>query len=330
MNMKFTTHPPVGETPEMRFFLTAYDQIRSLVHAVGRLTNYSINKALNQPGARIIQYHGINCEGGLTTAQFEAHLAVVKKHFCLIGLAEFMDRRTAHSLSGNEVVLTFDDGVQNHFTDVYPVLQRHKAPATFFVCPMLIETGRWLWNRELRERLKVMQPLERSNLALAFGLPSVEIEDIVESTKMLAPAERESIENSVRNYSSAFQATSSQQNANLPLTWAQLGSLDPTLVTVGSHTLTHSILTTLELVDAEADLRESRAMLESRLQRPVEYFCYPNGCYNATVAEAAGRYYRASVTSIEDLVSAHSACNLLPRIAASNGIDAFLWNLHRR
>ena len=314
----------------MRVFPAAYDRLRSFVHTVGRLTNYSINKALSQPGARILQYHGIGGEDGLTLSQFEAHLAVVKKHFGLIGLPEFMDRRTAHSLSGNEVVLTFDDGVQNHFTDVYPVLQRHRAPATFFVCPMLIETGRWLWNRELRERLKVMKPLERSNLALAFGLPSGEIEDIVESTKMLAPAERESIENSVRNYSSTFQPTSSQLHANLPLTWAQLGSLDPALITVGSHTLTHSILTTMEPAAAEADLRESRAMLESTLQRPVEYFCYPNGCYSTQVAEAAGRYYRASVTDIEGQVSAHSAYNLLPRIAAGNGIDAFLWNLHRQ
>lgn len=301
------------------------------IHAAAHLTTYSVRKARSQRRPRILMYHAIDHDFHPRLTEFERQLSLFKRHFHLVALGELLDRRVNGTLSGYEVVLTFDDGIQNHFSTVYPALQRYAAPATFFVCPMLIETGRWIWNMELRARIKSMAPSERQKLALQFGLTHAQPDDLVEWAKTLALGERERFEEVVRQHSSGWRPTSRQNDLSAPLTWSQLCSLDPSLVTVGSHSSTHPILTNIQPAEAEAEIRESRATLEAKLQRPVDCFCYPNGIYNLQVAELARRHYRASVTTQVGLVANHASDHLLPRISAgaSDNFSTFLWRLHR-
>jgi len=51
------------------------------------------------------------------------------------------------------ILLTFDDGYLNNYTELYPLLQRYGAKATFFVCPRFIEEEdtRFLHEAEIRE-----------------------------------------------------------------------------------------------------------------------------------------------------------------------------------
>ncbi len=67
-------------------------------------------------------------------------------------------------------------------------------------------------------------------------------------------------------------------------------SVDP-LVTVGSHGVTHSILTECADVELVRELKESKSFLEDVTGGAIDYFAYPRGQYDARVAgqtEAAG------------------------------------------
>ena len=48
--------------------------------------------------------------------------------------------------------------------------------------------------------------------------------------------------------------------------------------------------------ETEAETRDSRIVLESRLERPVSIFCYPNGDLNDGALASARRHYRSAVT----------------------------------
>jgi len=48
-----------------------------------------------------------------------------------------------------------------------------------------------------------------------------------------------------------------------------------------AHSLTHPNLTALDDEDAAAEIRDSKLVLERRLDRPVEAFCYPGGLFGA-------------------------------------------------
>ena len=78
---------------------------------------------------------------------------------------------------------------------------------------------------------------------------------------------------------------------NQALNWKQLRAMQD-VFTVGSHTQSHRILTTLPLHEAKEEIFNSKAVLEDRLHSEVKFFCYPKG--------GAGQFSQA----LEDIVQA--------------------------
>lgn len=67
------------------------------------------------------------------------------------------------------------------------------------------------------------------------------------------------------------------------------------LLTIGSHSMTHPLLTRCAPDELEWEVNASRRLLEAFTGKPIEYFAYPAGDYNRPVAEAVRRAgYRAA------------------------------------
>jgi peptidoglycan/xylan/chitin deacetylase (PgdA/CDA1 family) len=113
--------------------------------------------------------------------------------------------------------------------------------------------------------------------------------------------------------------------------WDELKSLDPGLIMIGSHTLTHPILVTLSQAEIVSELRESRRYLEQKLDRAIDFFCYPNGAYDARVYEAVKNNYRAAVTTETGVLNGKEQLDLhrLPRIPSAENPALTAWRLHR-
>jgi len=82
---------------------------------------------------------------------------------------------------------------------------------------------------------------------------------------------------------------------------AQLLELDPTLITIGSHSVEHRAMSGLEASALEREVRESKAALERLVRRPVTLFAYPFGelwTYTGRTRQALRRAgYRAAVST---------------------------------
>jgi len=63
----------------------------------------------------------------------------------------------------------------------------------------------------------------------------------------------------------------------------QLLALPSDLISIGSHTSTHAMLTSLDEPAAKAEISESRLRLQQMLQRDVKLFSFPYGAYNASL-----------------------------------------------
>ena len=59
------------------------------------------------------------------------------------------------------------------------------------------------------------------------------------------------------------------------LTWGEIADLHATGFEFGSHTVSHPTLVNLDWPEIRAELRESKAAIEARLQSPVTAFAYP-------------------------------------------------------
>jgi peptidoglycan/xylan/chitin deacetylase (PgdA/CDA1 family) len=267
------------------------------------------------PG-RILMYHGIPARN---VARFERQMRYLRACFDVVPLSSLVPP-VKPSAGRMKIALTFDDGLRNNITVVYPILSKLGLPATFFVCPQLIDRGLWLWNQQARQRLKRLDAEGRAKLALEVGSPSPEVEPFIDWMKNLQPAVRRIVEASVRKATPGFRPTPAERDALDLARWADLRMLAPELVTIGSHTLTHPILTTLSPADVETEVGGSRLVLEEKLQRPVELFAYPNGAQDVDVLACVRRHYRGAVLADSHPVSPAPDPHLMPRDCPPEGV----------
>jgi len=111
-----------------------------------------------RPRIPILMYHQVGrpvegvpaCADCVSPHRFERQIrAILDAGYEVIPLSSLVralrDGRTP--LPGRSVVLTFDDGFRGQFVNAYPILRRHRLPATLFVVPGYV--GRYSFYRHL-------------------------------------------------------------------------------------------------------------------------------------------------------------------------------------
>src|ERR1043166_7165458 len=160
--------------------------IAPVVHSMALATGASTRRARAIAVGRILSFHGVGDEF-YPAANFESHLNYLTRNFSIVSLSTLLKRMESPRGLTNEIALTFDDGLRNNFPTAYPLLEKFCAPATFFICPGLIENGRWLWTHETRARLAALDAREHPQfLGNAVG----QCEQIVDWMKRLGLKER--------------------------------------------------------------------------------------------------------------------------------------------
>jgi peptidoglycan/xylan/chitin deacetylase (PgdA/CDA1 family) len=90
------------------------------------------------------------------------------------------------------------------------------------------------------------------------------------------------------------------------LTWPELRRLERLGFAIGSHTVDHLDLTGVPPRQALYELEASRRALETHLHRPVWWFAYPAGRFDAEVVRLVRRAgYRLALTTVPGDVQSH-------------------------
>ena len=218
---------------------------------------------------------------------FEAQMTFLRRFCAVLSLDEILDRLdNGRALPQRCVALTFDDGYRDLYTLAWPLLSRFRLPVTVFVTVQALERG-WLWRhvvchviratREERVRLETLPTgpqtfdltTEPKRLLAVRQLNDAVIEPMPDGIKARVADEL------------AWKLTGRhlEQVAlnGLMLSWDELKTLSRDGVTVGSHALTHPVLTRLPYEEARQEIARSRQVLEERLGIPVAHFAYPYG-----------------------------------------------------
>ncbi len=234
----------------------------------------------------------------LDPTTFEAHIREIKKKFyiCtledLFGVAYIDSRREGKP----RCCITFDDGWVDFKEYVFPILQKHNVPCTVFLPTSYIGTNRRFWTDILFDILlysqKKTQPLIASKLSenakaiLALqGSLNRQFSDAIILLKSF-PFKKM---NSILNEMSTHLSVNLKTTVPSFLTWDEVRWLAKTgLVSFGSHTVNHTILTELEREVVRSELLLSRDKLCDEGVADINSisFCYPNGNYNKVISKA--------------------------------------------
>jgi len=218
-----------------------------------------------------------------TAVEFSRKMEVLARCFNPLGLAEALTLMQQNKLPKRAVCVTFDDGYADNLQVALPVLQRWRIPATVFVSSGYID-GSSMWNDRIIE--SVRQWVEKGNArldlsALALGVHNCAntydclgtIERLLEKIKYCSTDKRQSLVEEIEKKVGA-------SSEPLMMSRKELQELFFSGVSIGAHTHNHPILSGLSEADSQWEISTSKALLESWLQAPVDYFAYPNGRFD--------------------------------------------------
>jgi peptidoglycan/xylan/chitin deacetylase (PgdA/CDA1 family) len=296
---------------------------RAALHLMRLSGAFDLVRLTNIRHALILTYHrfgagpaggrGGDRESGRTPAAvFAAHLEYLTKRYDIVPLG-----RLAESIAcqGGRpprplAAITIDDGYRDAYEIAYPLLRRYRAPATLFTPADFIDRRVWIWTDKARFLTGQAVPQQISldlggaalPVALNGGGSRREASERINARLKQLPEEikEEAIERLARALGVTVPGT--PPNEFGPVTWAEAREMQANGIEIGSHTLTHPILTRVGDEQLRRELRESRSRLEEVLKRRIDQFCYPNGDYDQRVSQEVARAgYRIAVTCVNGL-----------------------------
>lgn len=297
----------------MQFKKLARLSLAYFLHLTGFL--YAIARIRLQRKAVVLMYHrvldneeyltNLSMNGIVVKAEtFEKQMKYLARNFHVISPVDFlMHIEKRIPFEPKSCLVTFDDGWKDNFKNALPVLKENKIPALVFLSTGFIGTRNRFWQTRLihafcslREYV-IQNPGKKTEILHAMKID--EIREIVKSSetefreRVLAYAASQKKENVdlIEERVAALTKGILPQDERAPrdedfLDWQEIETMAQEGIWIGSHGITHQILTMLEEREVAKEVSESKEDIERRLGRDTWAFSYPNGDHNKSVLDA--------------------------------------------
>jgi peptidoglycan/xylan/chitin deacetylase (PgdA/CDA1 family) len=223
----------------------------------------------------------------VSPVNFEKQLAFLAASAQVISLADYVDAlHSNRPLPRNAVVLTFDDGYRDNWATALPLLRKFGLPATFLLATDYIGKGP-KWEDRLTGLIH-RSTGETVTLDLETGRITIDIRDerakhkaIIRLLALLSrcqPSRREQVLAELHAQSHADIADFAQ----VMMTWDQAREVAAAPgMTIGAHTVSHPHLNRVPDDQVREEITASKQTVEEQIGKPVRFFCYPYGDYDA-------------------------------------------------
>ena len=231
---------------------------------------------------------------------FAEHLKLLRRHYPVLDLHQLLSCLKGAQLPKRGVVLTFDDGYADNFWNAKPLLEKYEVPATVFISSGSLDSLREFWwddlERALLQPKKLPKCLQLSVQGQSYEWPtknSDQRQHVYMAIHQILQPLSISDRNQVMAELFAWADVDKMGRPDYrPLTTTELIQLAQSeLVDIGSHTLTHSLLSPMSQADQFAEIDGCRQKLTAILGNRVDTFSYPYGNFTAEtvdIVKAAG------------------------------------------
>jgi len=182
-------------------------------------------------------------------------------------------------------VVTIDDGYLDNYTLAYPILRQLQIPALIYLTVGSVGTKNGLWLDDVELAL-MRARVKRFCFEGLFGNEMIDIsttrgkkkvEKILYSTMLqLGNAERQDLIQKLYHVL-GVDSWVIRERSRVMLNWEEIAEMSKNGISFGAHTLSHPFLPAMPLEVAEHEIRESKEIMEKRLEKPVNHFAIPNG-----------------------------------------------------
>jgi len=290
-------------------------------------------------GVLILNYHRIgNWHHSLldrnlwsaTDEDFDAQIRMIAENFDVVSLADF--ETILPNGRGRRVMITFDDGYRDNYSNAYPILKSHGIPATFFITTGFLDNAQLPWWDEIAwmvrsSPLKALEPNRWTTASVSFDEPDRElaINRLLSIYKGLSGSFTDEY---LKFLGEALQCGRGPDQVahELWMTWDMIREMRDNGMTFGGHTHTHPILANLSPEEQDVEIGTCHRRLIEELGEPIDAFSYPVGgpkSFNAATRDALARHgFRWSFTYLGGYCHYSQQDHLaIPRTAIETDID---------
>jgi peptidoglycan/xylan/chitin deacetylase (PgdA/CDA1 family) len=229
-------------------------------------------------------------------------------------------------------VVTIDDGYSDAYEIAFPILRRYRVPATIFLVTGFVDQSCWLWTDKLRfaalktRATKLEANIDGEPIRFTMSGRASRLKAATELNSRLKAIPDELKDDAINRIANSLRVElpEAPPHEYCSVSWDQAREMDSAGIEIGSHTVTHPILTKVSENALRAELIESKARLEQELGHITTHFCYPNGDYDTRVrraVEEAG--YRCAVTVEPGLNDSRSDMLSLKRVHTEQDLARF-------
>lgn len=300
-------------------------------------------QVFGRPRITILCYHRITAYGGLISPQcippamFEEQMRHLTGHYRILTLdqvAEYL--RGELELLEDAIVVTFDDGYQDNYTDALPILSRHGVVACFFVASAPLLAGEHYWIDTLSARLEALHGTDATISLPAMpeiaqqinGFIAAPVQDRQLQAKSVFLALNQLKEPQKHTVLAALHAVCQVTGAktiNTPslMTAEQLTAMTQAGQQIGAHTVSHPRLSNLVPKEVASEITNGIMQLRQSIAG-VRHFAYPFGKLADIPTDRAALFatlktadVALAVTTEDGVVEHGDSAYLVPRTVMS-------------
>jgi len=252
-------------------------------------------KSYLQNGPIILAYHRVLPDPGeeypfdeeLISADpdsFERQLEFVKRNFNVTNFQRMHEEILSEGkIPHGSLVITFDDGYADNYEIAYPILVKHGLTATIFVTTGHVGMTDLFWFEKVSFYFKTLGSYELNIGSLNFKEHVDENNRIMLRDSLLGILKKvpnQVRENAMAELEALFGEKSQEAAAHHlinTLTWEQIVEMDRGGIEMGSHTVSHPVLSSMEEREIHLELIESKKILEEKLGHEIVSVSYPVG-----------------------------------------------------
>jgi peptidoglycan/xylan/chitin deacetylase (PgdA/CDA1 family) len=256
----------------------------------------------------------------ISRAMLECHLDWIARRFQVVSLDELRVRLEGRSRTALPIAaITFDDGYRDVYEHAFPLLMRKGLPATVFVATnyvgtdgvlphdklyLLLERASHRWSSFSQQMSRVLRgldlPLPVSTLVAAASSAQTALRTLLTSLAEI------DVQRIITALEIDCGLAGGVPQGFRSMTWDMLADMRSAGMGVGSHTMSHSLLTNESAAKVIEETAGSQQVLTAKLGAPATCFAYPDGRFDATAVRAvAAAGYRTAVTTCDHREPGH-------------------------
>lgn len=283
--------------------MSAYRSVTALGAVPYRIWNNVFSKTIvllyHRVGTVPVDPHAL----AVSSKNFEAQLAYLKKNATVISVIDLHNALARGVIPKRTVVITFDDGYEDNYTNAFPLLKKYGLPATIFTTGDADPTQE-IWIDQL---MQVSDP------------NTSQYHELFEEFKLLSTAER------TRRMEALFSEKKISPAVRPDYRRLAVGQLhemiNSGLITIGGHTVNHCKLSSLDFNEQENEISRNANFISSLSKQALIPFAYPFGSrrdFTADTITIVKRFYSIAFAAYRGRIKKDTNHYSIPRFAVKD------------